>query len=103
MGSWRAGLSLRWGRRLALRLRVKGGVGVGAGKAVGCPALRRFDVAGLLAAAGQGERHEACRRDAQSHGAVHRKRSRAEATAVRTVSGAVPPKLVRLATEASTV
>src|SRR5437016_4908714 len=69
------------------------------GKLIG---LRRFGIP--LLAAGPKRQQGAEQAGRKSDGRIsHRNRSRAAATARRTLTGAVPPKLVRLATAASTL
>jgi hypothetical protein len=65
---------------------------------------RRIEVAGLFSAAGKAERQKHRKADRGFHGCwFHEYRALAAATASLTRPGAVPPSLVRLATEASTV
>ena len=52
---------------LRTRLRVEGGVRIGAGEAVGGAALGRLDIAGLLAATGQGQDGEGQEDDVADH------------------------------------
>lgn len=62
-------------------------------------AVRRVEIAGAFAASGQGQsdKHQ------NENRAFHRNLTFAAATASFTLSGAVPPSLKRLATDASTV
>src|SRR5690349_5289057 len=57
----------------------------------------------LFAAGDQRCRNGQCEQERHEAVQFHRKRSRAAAAALRTFSGAVPPKLVRLAAECSGV
>src|SRR3954467_12835549 len=75
------------------------GFRVGGGERVLLPG-RQGRVA-LLAAGDQGGRDRESEQKREGGMPFHRKRSRAAAAALRTFSGAVPPKLVRLAAECS--
>ena len=65
--------------------------------------LPRGQLERSLLAAGRDRQDESKGHDDGENAAAHAMRSRAAAMARRTVSGAVPPKLVRLATERSGV